>query len=298
MTTPQDIRAVIVDDEPEARGLFRRLIGQLPDPPTVIGEADDVASGCHTIRRLEPDLVFLDINLRSGTGFDLLNQLPNLEAEVIFVTAHDDFALKAFDFAALGYLLKPLNQRELTAAVDLRSAVDAAGVEVLTDAVVTGRYDGNWVAVLQRGEVGDARVRASASEPAGGDATITERLVKVRVSTLVVAPGLIERPYVFAGNDLPGVMLSTGVRRLINLYAVRPGTAAVVLTANADGDAAVADLERVGVDVRAVVDARGGEDIVRAHGRGRLQAVECADGRTIECDLLVTATGWTAPWSF
>ncbi len=72
----------------------------------------------------------------------------------------------------------------------------------------------------------------------------------------MVAPGLIERPYVFEGNDLPGVMLSTGVRRLINLYAVRPGRRAVVFSANPEGDAAVADLRRAGVDVAAVVDAR------------------------------------------
>ncbi|CAN5808442.1 sarcosine oxidase subunit alpha [soil metagenome] len=188
---------------------------------------------------------------------------------------------------ALGGYLRWGDAEQLAAAAQLRSAVAAAGVEVLTDAVVTGRYDGNWVAVLQRGQAGDSGVRAS----------VSERLIKVRVGTLVVAAGLIERPYVFAGNDLPGVVLSTGVRRLINLYAVRPGAAAVVLTANADGDAAIADLERVGVEVRAVVDARTGGDIVRARGRGGLQAVECADGRTIECDLLVTATGWTAPTS-
>lgn len=178
---------------------------------------------------------------------------------------------------ALGGHLRWGDAEQLAAADELRTAVAAVGVEVLTDAVVTGRYDGNWVSVLQRG--------------------VTERLIKARVGALIVAPGLIERPYVIAGNDLPGVMLSTGVRRLINLYGVRPGVAAVVFTANADGDAAVADLERVGVEVRAVVDARAGGDIVRATGRGRLQAVECADGQTIACDLLVTATGWTAPTS-
>ena len=80
-------------------------------------------------------------------------------------------------------------------------------IEVLTDSVVTGRYDGNWVAVVQRNLPG-----------------VVERLIKARVKALIVAPGLIERPYVFEGNDLPGVMLSGAVRRLINLYAVRPGS--------------------------------------------------------------------------
>jgi len=178
----------------------------------------------------------------------------------------------------LGGHLRYGDATQRAALADLRARVAAAGIEVLTDAVVTGRYDGNWVAVLQRGL-----------------AHVTERLVKARAGTLVVAPGLIERPYVFAGNDLPGVMLSTGVRRLINLYAVRPGQRAVALIADAEDRAVVADLERAGVDVAAVLDARRGEDVVRAVGRGGVRAVECGDGRMIECDLLVTATGWTAP---
>ncbi len=150
-------------------------------------------------------------------------------------------------------------------------------IEVLTNSVVLGRYDDNWLGVMQRGLPGGA-----------------ERLIKARARTLVAAPGTMERPYVFEGNDLPGVMLSTAARRLINLYAVKPGERAVVLSANAAGDAAVEDLRRVGVDVAAVVDPRRGQDIVRAHGRrGGLSAVELADGRTIEADLLITAVGWT-----
>ena len=111
----------------------------------------------------------------------------------------------------------------------------------------------------------------------------------------MVAPGLIERPYVFAGNDVPGVMLSTAVRRLIRLHAVKPGQRAVVLTANADGDAAVDDLRQAGVEVARVLDARAGQGIVRVRGHKSVRAVEAADGTTTECDLLVTATGWTAP---
>ncbi|MGH3660273.1 MAG: 2Fe-2S iron-sulfur cluster-binding protein [Micromonosporaceae bacterium] len=153
-------------------------------------------------------------------------------------------------------------------------------IEVLTDSVVTGRYDDNWVAVVRRGL------------PYGA-----EQLIKARAKTLVVAPGLIERPYVVAGNDLPGVMLSTAVRRLINLYAVKPGERAVVFTANAEGDAAVADLRRAGVEVVHVEDARQGGDVIRVRGRNRVRAVEVADGRAFRCDLFVTATGWTAPTS-
>ena len=84
-------------------------------------------------------------------------------------------------------------------------------VEILLDSTVTGRYDHNWLAIMQR------------SHPIA-----RERLIKARTGTLIVAPGLIERPYVFKGNDIPGVMLSGGVRRLINLWAVKPGERAAV----------------------------------------------------------------------
>ncbi len=181
---------------------------------------------------------------------------------------------------ALGGHLRWGDKSDLAALRELHELVDAAGIEVLTDSVVLGRYDHNQVAVLQRGL-----------------SHVHERLVKARVKTLVVAPGLIERPYVFAGNDLPGVMLSTAVRRLVNLYAVKPGRRAVVLTANPQGDAAIGDLERAGVEVVHVEDARRGGDVVRALGRGGVHGVELVGGRRIECDLLVTAVGWTAPVS-
>jgi sarcosine oxidase subunit alpha len=181
----------------------------------------------------------------------------------------------------LGGHLRWGGKAELELLAELRRAVaDRPAIEALVDSVVLARYDGNWMAVAQR------------SHPA-----VRERLIKARAKTLVVAAGLVERPYVFAGNDLPGVMLSTAARRLVNLWAVRPGERAVVLTVNGEGEAAAADLADVGVDVVAVLDARRGDDVVAARGRGRLEAVETAAGASIPCDLLVTAVGWTAPTS-
>jgi len=178
---------------------------------------------------------------------------------------------------------------ELAALAELRAAVAGQpGIEVLVNSAVTGRYDDNWIAVLQR-------------EPGLGQAPpgprVEERLLKARAAVLVAAPGLVERPYVFEGNDLPGVMLGTAVRRLVNLYAVRPGERAVVLTANAEGEAAAADLERAGVEVVRVVDARNGQGIRRATGGRGVGAVVLADGSRVDCDLLVTSIGWTAPTS-
>jgi sarcosine oxidase, subunit alpha len=181
----------------------------------------------------------------------------------------------------LGGHLRWGDDAERAVRAELEEQVRAEpGIEVMTDSVVVGRWDDNGIGVLQR------------NLP-----HVAERLVVVRAGSLVVAPGLIERPYVFEGNDLPGVMLSTGVRRLINLYAVRPGRRAVVFSANAEGDAAAADLRRAGVDVAAVVDARLRRGVVRARGRGGVQSVELTDHTRIDCDLLVTAVGWTAPTS-
>lgn len=164
-------------------------------------------------------------------------------------------------------------------AAELAAEVAAAGVEVLTDSTVTGRYDDNWLAIVQR------------SHPIS-----VERLIKARAKTLVAAPGLVERPYVFDGNDKPGVMTSGAVRRFVNLHAAKPGSVAAVFTANADGDAAAADLERVGVEVAGVIDAREGQNIVRARGGAKsVEGVVLADGTRLDCDLLVTAVGWTAP---
>ncbi len=180
-----------------------------------------------------------------------------------------------------GHLL--IGDAEARAAVaELAPAVMGhPAIEVLLDSTVTGRYEDNWTAMVQR------------SHPVA-----IERLIKARAKVLVVASGLIERPYVFAGNDRPGVMLSGAARRLIELYAVKPGDRAVVLTANPSGDAAVASLESAGVQVVRVVDARVGETVAATHGSPKaVEAVELGDGSRIEADLLVTATGWTAPTS-
>ena len=201
-------------------------------------------------------------------------------------------ALAAADAGASVMLVEHehhLGGRLLFAGEPRRSTADALaarchahdGIEVLLDSTVTGRYDDNWVAIVQR------------SHPVA-----IERLIKARAKVLVVAPGLIERPYVFAGNDKPGVMLSGAVRRLVNLYAVKPGERAVVFSANDDGDAAAADLDRVGIDVAEVVDARSGADVVRAHGPSkRVAEIELGTGKRIDADLLVVAAGWTAPTS-
>lgn len=103
------LRTVIIDDESTARSTLRGMLEQFCDGVEIVGEAESVKTGVHAILSHNPDLLFLDIQMLDGTGFDLLEMLPEINFTVIFVTAHDQFALRAFDFSASGYLLKPVD---------------------------------------------------------------------------------------------------------------------------------------------------------------------------------------------
>lgn len=112
------IRAIIIDDEPRIRqGLAIMIRTHCPDV-TLAGEADGVNSGFHEINRLQPDLVFLDVQMEDGTGFDLLEKFEKIDFHIIFVTAYQEYAIKAFKFSAIDYLLKPLDPEELVGALE------------------------------------------------------------------------------------------------------------------------------------------------------------------------------------
>jgi two-component system LytT family response regulator len=103
------IRVLIVDDEPIARKGIRRLLDEAPDVE-IVGECGDGAEAASAIRKQSPDLVFLDVQMPELDGFGMLEKL-GVEAgpEIIFVTAYDEYTLRAFDVHALDYLLKPVN---------------------------------------------------------------------------------------------------------------------------------------------------------------------------------------------
>ncbi|MGB0934356.1 MAG: LytR/AlgR family response regulator transcription factor [Lishizhenia sp.] len=111
------MRAVIIDDMPAARIALKEDIRSYCPEIDLIGEADGVVSGAKLIKELAPDLVFLDVQMPDGSGFDLLEIIPNADFKVIFTTASDAFALKAFKFSAIDYLLKPIDPDDLKEAV-------------------------------------------------------------------------------------------------------------------------------------------------------------------------------------
>lgn len=109
------MKALIVDDERLARKELIHLLQAFPQIE-IIGEATDVDDAEEQISKLNPDLIFLDIQMPGKTGFDLLESL-DVVPKVIFTTAYDEFALKAFEVNALDYLLKPIQQERLAEAI-------------------------------------------------------------------------------------------------------------------------------------------------------------------------------------
>ncbi len=113
---PSKLKALVVDDERLARQELLSMLASYP-AVTVIGEADSVASAARVIEDEEPDLVFLDIQLTGESGFDLLERLTK-DVQIIFVTAYEEHAIRAFEVNALDYLLKPVSSERLTEALE------------------------------------------------------------------------------------------------------------------------------------------------------------------------------------
>jgi two-component system, LytTR family, response regulator len=111
------LKAVIVEDEKKSRETLTGLLKLFCNNVEVVAEADDVQSGIEAIETHSPDILFLDIQMPDGNGFQLLEALKEINFEVIFTTAYDQFAIKAIKFSALDYLLKPIFPDDLKDAV-------------------------------------------------------------------------------------------------------------------------------------------------------------------------------------
>ncbi|MBL0097077.1 MAG: response regulator transcription factor [Bacteroidetes bacterium] len=112
------MKAIIVDDEKSGRETLQRLLEENCKSVQVIGQADSVDTAETLIGKLQPDLIFLDVEMPRGSGFELLKRFERPSFKTIFVTAHQHYAIKAIRFSAADYLLKPVDVDELIAAVD------------------------------------------------------------------------------------------------------------------------------------------------------------------------------------
>jgi two-component system, LytTR family, response regulator len=120
--------ALIIEDMPQAVAVLEADLATYCPDVQVIGIAHSVVSAAKLLRQQRPDVIFLDILLGDGTGFDLLEIFPGLDARIIFVTASDEFALRAFRYAAVDYLLKPIEPEQLVDAVQ-RAKKQLAGTK-------------------------------------------------------------------------------------------------------------------------------------------------------------------------
>lgn len=111
-------KAIVIDDENRTRELIVKMINSFGFDIEAVQGGDNVESGIKSIEDLSPDLVFLDIQMPDGTGFDVIKSIKNKNFEVIFITAHEEFAIKAIKFSALDYILKPIDVEELKNAVE------------------------------------------------------------------------------------------------------------------------------------------------------------------------------------
>ena len=117
-TREKTLRTLIIDDEEHQRHSLERLVKMYCPTLSVVGQADGVKTGIEAIIKYKPDLVLLDIKMNDGLGFDILEQLKPLDFKVIFITAYEKYADKAFRFSSLDYLLKPIDPDELMHAVN------------------------------------------------------------------------------------------------------------------------------------------------------------------------------------
>ncbi|MCB9234197.1 MAG: response regulator transcription factor [Bacteroidia bacterium] len=141
------ITALIIDDVANARAALRADLEDYCPNVEILGEAEGVQTGIEAVRKLKPQLIFLDIQMDDGTGFDLLEAFPAADFKVIFTTAWNEYAIKAFKFSAVDYLLKPIDGEELKGAVlrveeELKSSPGGINLNLLMENFRKIRQDG------------------------------------------------------------------------------------------------------------------------------------------------------------
>ncbi len=121
----------MIDDERLARNELKKLLAEFPELD-IVGEASNANEGVEKIKSLEPDLIFLDIQMPGKTGFDLLTMLEHTP-EIIFTTAYDEYAIRAFEVNALDYLLKPIEPKRLADAIYKLKEINESEVAPISD---------------------------------------------------------------------------------------------------------------------------------------------------------------------
>ena len=134
------VRAVIVDDDVISRMVLRQILNKSINEVELVGEAESVEDGVSLIEQVSPDLVFLDISMPDGTGFDLLDRIKKIDFKIIFITAYGEYAIKAFKYSAFDYIVKPIDVEELTKAIaripKIRKVANKVAVQALKSSLL------------------------------------------------------------------------------------------------------------------------------------------------------------------
>lgn len=117
----QNMRIAIFDDEEDSRSIIKNYLNSTLNSFELVGEADSIQSGISFLNMEEIDLLFLDIQFPNGTAFEILNAIEEITFDIIFITAYDEFAIKAIKHNALDYILKPINREEFKKAVSKKA---------------------------------------------------------------------------------------------------------------------------------------------------------------------------------
>lgn len=134
------IRAIIVDDELSARENLSYLINNFCSDISIVDICNSVDTGVLSIKKHKPDVVFLDIEMPQKNGFQLLKEFPNINFQVIFITAYDEYAVKAFEVSAIDYLLKPVDiDRLVEAANKIKNKLNVVGLQTRIDTLTENK---------------------------------------------------------------------------------------------------------------------------------------------------------------
>jgi two-component system LytT family response regulator len=140
------IQAIIIDDEEKARVTLVNYLKTYCPEINLLAEADSVESGVDLLNKHQPDVIFLDIMLSDGSGFNLLSRLKHLNFKIVFVTSYSQYAIKALKYSAFDYILKPIDIDELLSVVERLKLIQNAGesaakMEFLSDTMNRGESD-------------------------------------------------------------------------------------------------------------------------------------------------------------
>ena len=138
------LKAIIIDDVEQARKTLKKDLSSYCKEIEIIGEASGVVEGVKLLKKTDPDVVFLDIQMQDGSGFDLLELLNDIKFKIIFTTASDAHAIKAFKYSALDYLLKPIDPDDLKLAVEKLASnpiTDKENLKLLLSNVKNKKHD-------------------------------------------------------------------------------------------------------------------------------------------------------------